>query len=98
MVCAALSVINNLISKRSCNLFACRDVSQLHEEQRKLIRKSGGAAIGFYPDDGSGQKGNDNMTLGNNFETSKLLYYLYNKVIISNIQRFSESKTWIWCL
>merc|ERR1712136_382617 len=32
------------------------DVSQLHEEQKKLIRKSGGAAIGFYPDDGSGQK------------------------------------------
>ena len=38
-------------------LLICRDVSQLHEEQRKLIRKSGGAAIGFYPDDGSGKTG-----------------------------------------
>ena len=32
------------------------DVNQLHEENRKLIAKSGGAAIGFYPDDGTGTK------------------------------------------
>ena len=32
-------------------------MSQLHSENRKLIAKSGGAAIGFYPDNGTGQKG-----------------------------------------
>jgi len=32
------------------------DVGQLHGENRKLIERSGGAAIGFYPDDGTGRK------------------------------------------
>jgi len=32
------------------------DVSQLHAENHKLLARSGGAAIGFYPDNGTGSK------------------------------------------
>ena len=32
------------------------DVGQLHADNRKRLARSGGAAIGFYPDDGKGKK------------------------------------------
>lgn len=32
------------------------DVKSLHREKLRLLLKQGGAAPGFYPDDGSGQK------------------------------------------
>ena len=65
------------------NVQPSRDMSQLHSENRKLIAKSGGAAIGFYPDNGAGQKGSSiwfklNIELLNIFNPKQVSYNLVN--------------------
>ena len=58
-------------------IFTFRDVSQLHAEKHKLLAKSGGAAIGFYPDDGTGTKGIYQILsrfTNSIFKTNKIVY------------------------